>query len=70
MTKRVWITLLAIALAVMFRAHRHKILLQGEVDAPEVTVTSKAKGRLLTRHVECGESTADVDAVTRCLLCV
>lgn len=63
MTKRVWITLLvialAVALAVMFRAHSHKILLQGEVDAPEVIVTSKAKGRLITRHVERGD---DVEA--------
>lgn len=59
MTKRVWITLLiiatAIALAVLFRAHSHNILLQGEVDAPEVIVTSKAKGRVLTRHIERGD---------------
>lgn len=62
MTKRVWITLLvialAVALAVMFRAHSQTILLQGEVDAPQVIVTSKAKGRLITRHIERGDDVA------------
>ncbi len=59
MSKRVWITVLiiimAISLAILFRANSHKILLQGEVDAPEVIVTSKAKGRVMQRHVQRGD---------------
>lgn len=44
-----------IALAILFRAHNQYILLQGEVDAPEVLVTSKAKGRVIERHMERGD---------------
>ncbi|MFT0211601.1 efflux RND transporter periplasmic adaptor subunit [Pseudomonas sp. F1_0610] len=59
MSKRVWITVLiiimAISLAILFRANSHKILLQGEVDAPEVIVTSKAKGRVMQGHVQRGD---------------
>lgn len=44
-----------IALAILFRAHNQYILLQGEVDAPEVLVTSKAKGRVIERHIERGD---------------
>lgn len=59
MTKRVWVTILliviAVSLAILFRSHSHELLLQGEVDAPEVIVTSKAKGRVTVRHVERGD---------------
>lgn len=59
MSKRVWITLLIIimaaSLAILFRANSHKVLLQGEVDAPEVIVTSKAKGRVMQRHIQRGD---------------
>lgn len=47
--------LILIALAVLFRAHNQYLLLQGEVDAPEVIVVSKAKGRVIERHIERGD---------------
>ncbi|MCH4256865.1 MAG: efflux RND transporter periplasmic adaptor subunit [Proteus vulgaris] len=47
--------LILIALAVLFRAHNQYLLLQGEVDAPEVIVASKAKGRVIERHMERGD---------------
>ncbi|MCR8998823.1 HlyD family secretion protein [Rahnella perminowiae] len=59
MSKRILLTLLliavAVSLAVLFRAHNQDLLLQGEVDAPEVIVASKAKGRVTERHVERGD---------------
>jgi HlyD family secretion protein len=47
--------LIVISLAVLFRAQNQDLLLQGEVDAPEVIVTSKAKGRVVERLVERGD---------------
>lgn len=47
--------LILIALAILFRAHNQYLLLQGEVDAPEVIVASKAKGRVIDRHIERGD---------------
>ncbi|OAT27021.1 HlyD family secretion protein [Proteus myxofaciens] len=47
--------LILIALAVLFRAHNQYLLLQGEVDAPEVIVASKAKGRVIERHIQRGD---------------
>ncbi len=44
-----------IALAILFRAHGQHIILQGEVDAPQVIVVSKAKGRVIERFVERGD---------------
>lgn len=59
MKKKTLFTLLlmgvAIAMAVLFRAHNQDLLLQGEVDAPEVIVASKAKGRVIERLVERGD---------------
>ncbi|NUU68512.1 efflux RND transporter periplasmic adaptor subunit [Enterobacteriaceae bacterium BIT-l23] len=59
MKKKTLFTLLlvviVIALAVLFRAQNQDLLLQGEVDAPEVIVTSKAKGRVVERLVERGD---------------
>lgn len=59
MKKQSIITLLfiivVIALAILFRAHNQYVLLQGEVDAPEVLVTSKAKGRVVERYIERGD---------------
>ncbi|RJF55396.1 HlyD family efflux transporter periplasmic adaptor subunit [Serratia inhibens] len=59
MKKKTLFTLLlmvvAIALAILFRAHNQDLLLQGEVDAPEVIVASKAKGRMIERLVERGD---------------
>ncbi|MBG3020959.1 HlyD family secretion protein [Proteus sp. WDL240414] len=47
--------LILIALAILFRAHNQYLLLQGEVDAPEVIVASKAKGRVIERYIERGD---------------
>lgn len=47
--------LILIAAAALFHSHNQYLLLQGEVDAPEVIVTSKAKGRVMERHVERGD---------------
>lgn len=59
MNKRILLTLLlvavAISLAVLFRANNQSLLLQGEVNAPEVIVASKAKGRIVERHVRRGD---------------
>ncbi|MGP2669486.1 HlyD family secretion protein [Serratia marcescens] len=59
MKKKTLFTLLlmmvAIALAVLFRAHNQDLLLQGEVDAHEVIVASKAKGRVVERLIERGD---------------
>lgn len=59
MKKQSIITLLfiitVVALAILFRAHNQYVLLQGEVDAPEVLVTSKAKGRVIERYFERGD---------------
>ncbi|MEA1063231.1 HlyD family secretion protein [Erwinia sp. HR93] len=59
MKKKTLFTLLlvviVISLAVLFRAQNQDILLQGEVDASEVIVTSKAKGRVVERFAERGD---------------
>lgn len=47
--------LILIAAAALFHSHNQFLLLQGEVDAPEVIVTSKAKGRVIERHIERGD---------------
>ncbi|EKT61523.1 HlyD family secretion protein [Providencia sneebia] len=47
--------LILIAVAALFHSHNQFLLLQGEVDAPEVIVTSKAKGRVIERLVERGD---------------
>lgn len=47
--------LILIAAAALFHSHNQYLLLQGEVDAPEVIVTSKAKGRVIERHIERGD---------------
>ncbi|KGD73623.1 MULTISPECIES: HlyD family secretion protein [Tatumella] len=59
MNKKIILTVLlmiaVISLAVFFRAQNQGLLLQGEVDAPEVIVASKAKGRVVERLVERGD---------------
>lgn len=46
---------IATALAILIRANNQHIILQGEVDAPQVVVVSKAKGRVIERYVERGD---------------
>lgn len=59
MSKRIFFTLLfmlaAISLTILLRAQNKDIVLQGEVDAPEVIVTSKAYGRVIERPVNRGD---------------
>jgi len=59
MNKRAIITLffivIVVVLAILFHAHNQYIILQGEVDAPEVLVSSKAKGRVTERYIERGD---------------
>ncbi|MGL4860932.1 MAG: HlyD family secretion protein [Enterobacteriaceae bacterium] len=52
LTLSVMIVLIVIAL--LYRVHHRSILLQGEVDAPEVIIVSKAKGRVEQRPVDRG----------------
>ncbi|MBI6549336.1 HlyD family secretion protein [Xenorhabdus lircayensis] len=63
MKKRTLFTILLIifliAMAVLFRSHNQELLLQGEVDAPEIIVASKATGRVVKLNVERGD---DVNA--------
>ncbi|MEQ1976604.1 efflux RND transporter periplasmic adaptor subunit [Xenorhabdus sp. SGI240] len=60
MKKRTLFTILLIifliAMAVLFRSHSQELLLQGEVDAPEVIIASKAMGRVVNVHVVRGDS--------------
>ncbi|MDC9594429.1 HlyD family secretion protein [Xenorhabdus sp. IM139775] len=60
MKKRTLFTILLIifliAMAVFFRSHNQELLLQGEVDAPEVIIASKAAGRVVKVHVERGDN--------------
>ncbi|MGV3345596.1 HlyD family secretion protein [Enterobacteriaceae bacterium LUAb1] len=60
MTKHIFFTLLFMVLVavlvVLFRAHSGELLLQGEVDAPEVIITSKAKGRVIERLAHRGDN--------------
>ena len=59
MNKKIILTVLlmvaVVSLAIFFRAQNQGLLLQGEVDAPEVIVASKAKGRVVQRLVERGD---------------
>lgn len=59
MSKRIIFTLLVmlaiISLAVFFRVQNQGLLLQGEVDAPEVIVASRAHGQVVERLVERGD---------------
>lgn len=59
MKNRAFFTLLlmflAVALTVLLRAHSHSLLLQGEVDATEVIVSSKARGRVVEKMVRRGD---------------
>ncbi|PHM37322.1 HlyD family secretion protein [Xenorhabdus innexi] len=59
MKKRTLFTILLIifltAMAVLFRSHHQDLLLQGEVEAPEVIIASKASGRVASLHVERGD---------------
>lgn len=46
---------LAVALTVLLRAHNQNLLLQGEVDATEVIVSSKARGRVVEKMARRGD---------------
>ena len=59
MSKKIIFTVLVmiaiVSLAIFFRVQNQDLLLQGEVDAPEVIVASKAKGRVVERLIERGD---------------
>lgn len=63
MNRKIFFTLICMvaifSLAVFFRVHNSELLLQGEVDAPQVIVAAKAKGRVVEHLVRRG---ADVRA--------
>lgn len=51
----VLLIILAVAITILLRAHSHNLLLQGEVDATEVIVSSKARGRVVEKMVQRGD---------------
>ncbi|HGJ5892478.1 MAG TPA: HlyD family secretion protein [Arsenophonus apicola] len=51
----VLIMLIVVAIAVLLYTQNKHLLLQGEVDAPEVIVTYKARGRVIEHHIERGD---------------
>ncbi len=59
MNRRIFFTLICMvaifSLAIFFRVHNSQLLLQGEVDAPQVIVSSKAKGRVIDHLVHRGD---------------
>ncbi|OCG27880.1 secretion protein HlyD [Gilliamella sp. wkB108] len=44
-----------ISMTILIRSHNSQLILQGEVDAPNVSVASKAKGRVQLIHVNRGD---------------
>ncbi|MDF7670563.1 efflux RND transporter periplasmic adaptor subunit [Orbaceae bacterium ESL0721] len=69
MNKKIFITIafiiISLSITVLVRSHNSGLILQGEVDAPSVTVTSKAKGRVQDIFVNRGD---DVTAQTLLIL--
>ncbi|TEA27090.1 HlyD family secretion protein [Candidatus Schmidhempelia bombi] len=47
--------LVTISITILIRSHHQDILLQGEVDAPQVNISSKAKGRVVNIAVNRGD---------------
>ncbi|MDF7666659.1 efflux RND transporter periplasmic adaptor subunit [Orbaceae bacterium ESL0727] len=59
MNKKIFIIIslmiILIAITILIRAHNSHLILQGEVDAPNVSVASKAKGRVQNIYVNRGD---------------
>lgn len=52
----VFLAIITVSMVVLVRSHNSHLVLQGEVDAPNVSVSSKAKGRVDTINVSRGEN--------------
>ncbi|QYN47856.1 MULTISPECIES: HlyD family secretion protein [unclassified Gilliamella] len=50
-----------ISMTILIRAHNSQLILQGEVDAPNVSIASKAKGRVQLIHVNRGDDVKQND---------
>ncbi|WP_392566530.1 efflux RND transporter periplasmic adaptor subunit [Utexia brackfieldae] len=65
MNKKIFFVLLlmilAVAMTILIRAYNSDLVLQGEVDAPQVNVASKAKGRVINIHVNRGDDVQEND---------
>ncbi|QYN45490.1 HlyD family efflux transporter periplasmic adaptor subunit [Gilliamella sp. ESL0441] len=59
MNKKIFISfaliVILISVTILIRSHNSQLILQGEVDAPNVSVASKAKGRVQLIHVNRGD---------------
>ncbi|OCG61185.1 secretion protein HlyD [Gilliamella sp. Nev5-1] len=59
MNKKIFITIvlivILISMTILIRSHNSQLILQGEVDAPNVSISSKAKGRVQAIHVNRGD---------------
>lgn len=59
MNKKIFISIalivILISMTILIRSHNSQLILQGEVDAPNVSVASKAKGRVQLIHVNRGD---------------
>lgn len=59
MNKKIFVVIIliviTIAMTILIRSHNSALILQGEVDAPSVSISSKGHGRVLLIHVNRGD---------------
>lgn len=67
MNKRVFFIILfvvvTISMTILIRSHNSDLILQGEVDAPNINLSSKARGRVETIHVNRGDDVKSGDVL-------
>ena len=67
MNKKIFIVIalivILISMTILIRAHHSELILQGEVDAPNVSISSKAKGRVQVIHVNRGDDVKQNDVL-------
>ncbi|MWN05139.1 HlyD family secretion protein [Gilliamella sp. Pas-s95] len=65
MNKKIFIIIvlivILISMTILIRSHNNQLILQGEVDAPNVSISSKAKGRVQVIHVNRGDDVRPSD---------
>ncbi|NUF27968.1 HlyD family secretion protein [Gilliamella bombicola] len=65
MNKKIFIIIvlivILISMTILIRSHNSQLILQGEVDAPNVSISSKAKGRVQVIHVNRGDDVKPSD---------
>jgi HlyD family secretion protein len=65
MNKKIFIIIvlivILISMTILIRSHNSQLILQGEVDAPNVSISSKAKGRVQAIHVNRGDDVKPSD---------